>query len=73
MADTQKETDPAKYPGYLGVGYPDVFTTIPSQPTEKKPGQLLQEKVREYFEKVSTSYNLKKKKKKKKCKIIENY
>ena len=52
MADIHKETDPAKYPGFLGVGYPEVFTTMPPQPTEKKPGQLPPEKVQEYFEKV---------------------
>ena len=57
MADTQKETNPEKYPGFTGVGYPEVFTTIPPQPTEKKPGQLPPEKVKEYFEQVRVSFH----------------
>lgn len=30
--------------------YSNVFTTIPKQPTEKKPGQLTQEQVKQFFE-----------------------
>ena len=50
---TSVEADPTKYPGFSGIGHPEVFTTIPPQPTVKKPGHLPNEKVKEYFENVS--------------------
>lgn len=50
MSNTSVEADPSKYPGFLGVGYPEVFTTMPPQPKEKKTGQLPEEKVKEFFD-----------------------
>ncbi|XP_060572273.1 phytanoyl-CoA dioxygenase domain-containing protein 1 homolog [Ruditapes philippinarum] len=47
---TTVEQESAKYPGFKGIGYPEVFTTIPQQPALKKPGHLPYEKVKEYFE-----------------------
>ena len=58
MADIQYEPDPSKYPGFTGIGYPDVFTTMPPQPSEKKVGQLPPEKVKEFFEQVNTYIHL---------------
>jgi hypothetical protein len=34
------------------MAHPEIFTIIPPQPKEKKPGQLPMEKIREYFEEV---------------------
>ena len=51
MATTQIE-DPAKYVGFTGIGYPKVFTTMPEQPTRRKPGHLSPEQVKVYFEEV---------------------
>jgi hypothetical protein len=34
----------------------NVFTTTPPQPMEKKPGQLTDEMIRQYFEQVGDIY-----------------
>ena len=36
--------------------YPDVFTKMPVQPTEKKPGQLPEEQLKQFFEQVWIRY-----------------
>ena len=41
-----------KYPGDVDEAFPDIFNQIPPQPSEKKPGQLSDEQLREYFDKV---------------------
>ena len=51
MSNTSIEADPAKYPGFLGVGYLEAFT-MPPQPKEKKTGQLPEEKVKEFFDHI---------------------
>ena len=52
MATKEPESDPTKYPGFTGIGHPEIFTTVPPQPTESKVGQLAPEKVKEFFEQV---------------------
>ena len=44
--------------GESDAAYPEVFSTMPPQPTVKKPGQLPTEKIREYFEKVRIFFDL---------------
>ena len=55
MAVREAESDPSKYPGFTGVGHPELFTTVPPQPTEIKIGQLPSDKIKEYFEQVTTT------------------
>lgn len=44
---------PKRWPGEQEVTYPDVFNinAMPPQPTEKKPGQLPEAMIRQFFEK----------------------
>ena len=53
----QSGRDASKYPGFTGVGYPEVFTIMPPQPTEKKVGQLPQENVEEFFRQVKYHFS----------------
>ncbi|KAK3096497.1 hypothetical protein FSP39_000740 [Pinctada imbricata] len=39
-----------KWPGSIDEVYPEPFLTIPLQPKEKKPGQLTQKQLKQYFE-----------------------
>lgn len=39
--------------GESRISHPEVFTTIPPPVTEKKPGQLSQDQIKQYFEDVS--------------------
>lgn len=41
-------------PGYTGETYPDLFNinAMPEQPKEKKPGQLPDEMIRQFFNEV---------------------
>lgn len=41
-----------KYPGFTGKAYPEIFTTVPPQPKQQKPGQLSEEQVKKFFEEV---------------------
>ena len=41
-----------RWPGLVDEAYPEVFTTIPKQPDQLKPGQLPGDKVKQFFEKV---------------------
>ena len=45
-----------KWPGQTSEAHPEVFTTIPPQPKELKPGQFTPEQVKQYFEKVRDEY-----------------
>jgi hypothetical protein len=48
-------TEVKKYPGEVGKAFPDVFSlkAMPPQPKEKKPGQLPEEQIRQFFEEVT--------------------
>lgn len=57
MADKQKlttVTDEKRYPGYTDDAHPELFDlrAMLPQPRELKPGQLPEEKIRQYFEDV---------------------
>ena len=46
-----------EYSGFCDKAYPDVFNlnAMPEQPKKLKPGQFSEEKVKHFFEKVSTT------------------
>ncbi|XP_041352957.1 1-deoxypentalenic acid 11-beta-hydroxylase-like [Gigantopelta aegis] len=46
-----KKKQNVRYPGESEEAYPDVFTVMPPQPKEKKPGQLPEESIKQYFDK----------------------
>ena len=47
MSSEQKKTS-----GESTVDYPDVYTKIPPPVQEKKPGQLSQEQINQFFDEV---------------------
>lgn len=54
VSKLQSDTQEDKY-AYLRIKQdpqPKVYTEIPKQPTEKKPGQLNKEQLKEFFDKV---------------------
>ena len=51
MASTDAQT-PVRYPGDSDEAHPEVFTVPPPQPKEKKPGQLPESVIKQYFEEV---------------------
>lgn len=53
MSDPEQKV----WPGESGEAYPDVFTKIPPQPTEKKPGQLSEDQIIQFFDKVKVDMN----------------
>ncbi|XP_050406206.2 uncharacterized protein LOC126821756 isoform X1 [Patella vulgata] len=40
---------PQRYPGECDETHPEIFTVVPKQPTEKKPGQLPQHMIDQFF------------------------
>ncbi|XP_050404532.1 uncharacterized protein LOC126820550 [Patella vulgata] len=40
---------PKRFPGEVDEAYPEIFTTKPPQPSEKKPGQLPQHMIDQFF------------------------
>ena len=48
-----KKKQNVRFPGEVDETYPEVFTKMPPQPKEKKPGQLSEELIKEYFDKVT--------------------
>ena len=48
MTDVLKQ-----WPGQIDEAHPELFSTIPSQPTVLKPGQLTEQQVKKYFDEVS--------------------
>lgn len=49
------DVKPEMYPGYTDEAHPECFNkeAMPQQPTVKKPGQLPESMIKQYFEKVS--------------------
>lgn len=43
------------WPGYTDEAHPDVFTTMPAQPSTLKPGQISADKARQLFDEVRLS------------------
>jgi len=41
-----------RWPGYSDEAYPEVFTTMPTQPKTLKPGQISEQKARQFFDEV---------------------
>ncbi len=42
-----------RWPGEPNGDNPEVFITTPTQPAQKKPGQLRPEQIKQFFEEVS--------------------
>ena len=42
-----------RWPGLVDDAYPEVFTTVPKQTKKLKPGQLPEDKLKQFFEKVN--------------------
>ena len=62
-SDHTMATDKAKtnaYPGEVEETYPDIFNiqAMPTQPLEKKPGQLPDHMIKQFFEEVALSLSL---------------
>ena len=47
-----------KWPGETSEAHPEVFTTIPPQPENLKPGQFTEAQIKQYFEKVTFNYHV---------------
>ena len=45
-----------KWPGETSEAHPEVFTTIPPQPENLKPGQFTEAQIKQYFEQVTLNY-----------------
>lgn len=45
---------PQRFPGEVDEVNPLPFITMPPQPKEKKPGQLSEKQLKQYFDEVST-------------------
>lgn len=45
---------PQRFPGEVDDVHPLPFITMPPQPKEKKPGQLSEKQLKQYFDEVST-------------------
>lgn len=45
---------PQRFPGEVDDVHPLPFITTPPQPKEKKPGQLSEKQLKQYFDEVST-------------------
>ena len=45
-----------KWPGFTGEAYPEVFTKIPPQPQQVKPGQLSEQQVKKFFDEVTAQH-----------------
>jgi len=43
---------PRHWPGYTEEAHPEVFNTMPAQPQTLKPGQISEEKARQFFDEV---------------------
>ena len=48
----KRDGEKQRWPGLVDEAYPEVFTTIPKQTDELKPGQLPGDKIKQFFEKV---------------------
>ena len=50
----KKTKQDREYPGFSDKAHPDVFNlkAMPAQPKKLKPGQLSEDKVKHFFEKV---------------------
>lgn len=44
--------DEKKWPGQTNEAHPEVFTTIPPQPEQLKPGQFTPGQIKQFFEQV---------------------
>ena len=53
-SDESSKTGPVRYPGETDTAHPEVFNTMPKQPDQKKPGQLPEKMIKQFFEKVFT-------------------
>lgn len=53
------DVKPEMYPGYTDEAHPECFNkeAMPQQPSVKKPGQLPESMIKQYFEKVSHNIN----------------
>lgn len=51
---------PGHYPGHSDEAFPEAFTlpAMPAQPKEKKPGQLPEESIRQFFEEVGAEIRI---------------
>ncbi len=43
-----------RWPGETDEAFPEAFVKIPQQPKEKKPGQLTDEQIKQFFDEVGT-------------------
>ena len=41
-----------RWPAESDEAFPEIFTVMPEQPVQKKPGQLNQQQIRQFFEEV---------------------
>ncbi|XP_046567729.1 probable alpha-ketoglutarate-dependent hypophosphite dioxygenase isoform X2 [Haliotis rubra] len=48
---SENEVEPVRYPGQVDTPFPEVFNTMPKQPEQKKPGQLSEKMIKQFFEK----------------------
>ena len=46
------DQEPRRWPGYTEDAYPEVFNTMTAQPKTLKPGQISEEKARQFFDEV---------------------
>ncbi|CAH1786911.1 unnamed protein product [Owenia fusiformis] len=51
MLEGEVDTSQMNLPGFTDEAYPDIFNTIPPQPSEKKPGQLTPKQLEQFFDK----------------------
>jgi len=51
-AREMNDQEPRQWPGYTEDAYPEVFNTMTAQPKTLKPGQISEEKARQFFDEV---------------------
>ena len=52
LSQEKKDGQRKEWPGVIKEVYPKPFITRPEQPKEKKPGQLTETQLKQYFEEV---------------------
>ena len=52
-----EKTEKKVYPGHSDEAHPEVFNTMPPMKYPLKPGQLSEEKLKQYFRDVCHDYN----------------
>ena len=52
----ERKQEVNKWPIETSEAHPEVFTTIPPQPKNLKPGQLTEAQIKQYFQEVTLNY-----------------